>query len=92
MLSAKDRYAHVQSSGYGRPTSPSIKRSRSAGGQKSPLKGQSLRDETSPRRLGRERSNSRSSPSKEISPRGTLKDRSRSKLCCRNFFLDSFMF
>ncbi|RUS78282.1 hypothetical protein EGW08_013946 [Elysia chlorotica] len=78
VVSAKDRYAHVQSSGYGRPTSPPTKRSssRSAGGQRSPAKGQSLRDETSPRRAVRERTIGRSSPTKDASPRRT-QDRSR---------------
>lgn len=75
VLSIKDRYAHVQSSGYGRPTSPSSKRprSRSAGNQKSPSKGQSLRDEPSPRRANQERTLGASSP------RGLMKERSRAK-------------
>ncbi|GFR62042.1 centrosomal protein of 162 kDa-like [Elysia marginata] len=79
VLSTKERYAHVQSSGYGRPTSPSSKRprSRSTGNQRSPVKGQSSRDETSPRRATRERTMGASSPFKNASPRGTMKERSR---------------
>ena len=82
VISTRERYAHVQSSGYGRPTSPSSKRprSRSASSQKSPAKGQSLREDTSPRRTARERTIGGSSPAKAASPRGTMKERYRSKL------------
>ncbi|GFN80805.1 centrosomal protein of 162 kda-like, partial [Plakobranchus ocellatus] len=79
VLSTRERYAHVQSSGYGRPSSPSSKKSRLrlAGGQNSPGNGDSQREDTVLIIADREKSAGGSSPRKGTSPRGRMRERSR---------------